>query len=125
MCVCVAFRLECGPSRVGFGVCVSVCVFDCVCLCVVSGEAREGIDVWTFFNFLNFIFFCFVLFFVLCLFRAAPAAYVIPRLRVQLGLQPLTFARATATPDPSHVCDLYYYSSRQHRILNPLSKARD
>ena len=67
LCVCVAFRLECGPSRVGFGVCVSVCVFDCVCLCVVSGEAREGIDVWTFFNFLNFIFF--VLFcFLSCVF---------------------------------------------------------
>ena len=34
------------------------------------------------------------------------------------------YARATATPDPSHVCDLHH-SSRQHQILNPLSEARD
>ena len=31
---------------------------------------------------------------------------------------------ATAMPDPSHVCNLHH-SSRQHQILNPLSKARD
>ena len=29
-----------------------------------------------------------------------------------------------ATGDPSHICDLCH-SSQQHRILNPLSKARD
>ena len=34
------------------------------------------------------------------------------------------YPTATATPDLSHVCDLDH-SSRQHRILNPLSKARD
>ena len=33
-------------------------------------------------------------------------------------------ARATATPDPSHVFELYH-SSQQRRILNPLSEARD
>ena len=32
--------------------------------------------------------------------------------------------RATAMPDPSHVCDLHH-SSWQRQILNPLSKARD
>jgi len=32
--------------------------------------------------------------------------------------------RATAMPDPSRVCDLHH-SSRQGRVLNPLSKARD
>ena len=31
---------------------------------------------------------------------------------------------ATATPDPSHVCDLHH-SSYQCRILNPPSKVRD
>ena len=30
---------------------------------------------------------------------------------------------ATATWDPSHICDLYY--SSQHRIFNPPSEARD
>ena len=34
------------------------------------------------------------------------------------------YATATATPDLSHICNLHY-SSRQHQILNPLSKARD
>ena len=45
----------------------------------------------------------------------------VPRLEVELELQPL--ACTTATPDPSRVCDLHQ-SSQQHRILNPLSEAR-
>ena len=32
--------------------------------------------------------------------------------------------RVTATPDPSHVCNLHH-GSWQHRILNPLNKVRD
>ena len=32
--------------------------------------------------------------------------------------------RATATPDPSHICDLHH-SSQQYQFLNSLSKARD
>ena len=43
-------------------------------------------------------------------------------LGIELELQPP--ACATATPDLSHVCDLPH-SSRQCRILNPLSEARD
>ena len=34
------------------------------------------------------------------------------------------YTPATATADPSHICDLPH-SSRQRRILNPLSEARD
>ena len=41
---------------------------------------------------------------------------------VQSELQLLAYA--TATPAPSHVCNLYH-SSRQRWILNPLSEARD
>ena len=48
----------------------------------------------------------------------------VPRLGVQLELQSPAHARATETQDPSHVCNLHH-SSRQRRILNPLSKARD
>jgi len=48
----------------------------------------------------------------------------VPRLEVESELQLLAYATATATPDPSHVCDLYH-SSQQHRILNPLSETRD
>ena len=44
--------------------------------------------------------------------------------KVQLDLQLLAYVTATATPDPSRVCELHL-SSRQHRILNPLSEARD
>ena len=46
-----------------------------------------------------------------------------PRLGVKLELQPPAYTTATATPDPSHVCDLCR-RSQQHGILNPLSKAR-
>ena len=48
----------------------------------------------------------------------------VPRLGVRLELQPLVYTRATATRDPSRVCDLHH-SSWQRRILNPLSEARD
>ena len=42
----------------------------------------------------------------------------------QIGAITAAYARATATPDPSYICDLYH-SSRQCWILNPLSEARD
>ena len=41
-----------------------------------------------------------------------------------MELQVLAYATATATPDPSHICDLHH-SLRQRRTLNPLSEARD
>ena len=68
---------------------------------------------------------CFWFLFFFFLFRATPAAYgEVPRLRVQSELQLPDHTRATATQDPSHICDLHHIS-RQHQILNPLSKARD
>ena len=48
----------------------------------------------------------------------------VPRLGVKLELQLLTTATATATQDPSRICDLHH-GSRQWQILNPLSEARD
>ena len=48
----------------------------------------------------------------------------VPRLGVESELQLPAYATATATPDLSHVFDVYH-SSWQCRILNPLSKARD
>ena len=45
-------------------------------------------------------------------------------LGVKLELQLLAYTIATAMSDPSCICDLHH-SSGQHRILNPLSKARD
>ena len=48
----------------------------------------------------------------------------VPRLGVESELQLLAYATATATPDPSHVCNLHH-GSWQHWILIPLSEARD
>ena len=48
----------------------------------------------------------------------------VPRLGVKSELQLPAYARATAMPDPSCVCDLHY-RSWQSQILNPLSEARD
>ena len=46
----------------------------------------------------------------------------VPRLGFKSELP--AYATATATPDPSRVCDLHH-SLRQHGIHNPLSEARD
>ena len=48
----------------------------------------------------------------------------VPKLEVKLELQLPAYTTATATQDPSPICDLHH-SSRQHQILNPLSKAKD
>ena len=48
----------------------------------------------------------------------------VPRLGVQSELQLPAYARATATWDPSRICDLQH-SSWQRQILNPLSRVRD
>ena len=48
----------------------------------------------------------------------------VPRLGVELGLQLLAYTTATATPDPSYICDLHH-SLQQCHIFNPLSEARD
>ena len=48
----------------------------------------------------------------------------IPTLVVKLELQLLAYATAIATPDPSHICNLYH-SLWQCWILNPLREAKD
>lgn len=47
-----------------------------------------------------------------------------PRLGVEEELQLPAYTPATATQDPSHLCDLHY-SHKQQWILSSLSKARD
>ena len=47
-----------------------------------------------------------------------------PRPGVELELQLPAYTTATATPDPSHSCDLPH-SLQQCQIVNPLIKARD
>ena len=41
----------------------------------------------------------------------------IPRLGVKLKLQLPAYTTATATPDPSCICDLHHHSSQQCQIL--------
>ena len=53
-----------------------------------------------------------------------PGHMEVPRLGVKSELYPLAYAAATAMRDLSRVCDLCH-SSRQRRILNPPSEARD
>ena len=48
----------------------------------------------------------------------------VPRLGIKLELQLPAYTTATAMRDLSGICNLYH-SSRQHLILNPLSKAKD
>ena len=54
-----------------------------------------------------------------------PRHMEVPRLEVESGPQLPAYARATATQNPSHVCNLHHsFLAAQRRILNPQSKAR-
>ena len=53
-----------------------------------------------------------------------PRHMEVSRLGVQSELWLPSYARTTATRDPSRLCDPHH-SSRQRRIVNPLSKGRD
>jgi len=69
---------------------------------------------------LRMFFFSFFFFFL----GPHPGHMEVPRLGVKSELQLLAYTTATATQNPSHICNLHH-SSQQHQILNPLSKARD
>ena len=58
-----------------------------------------------------------------CFLGPHPWHMEVPRLGVKSKLQLLVYSIATATRDPSHVCDLHQ-DSWQHRIPDPLSQAR-
>ena len=75
------------------------------------------------FKFFHFYFCCFVLF-CFCFLGPCPWHMEVPRLGVKSELQLEAYTTATATQDPSCICNLYH-SSRQHQIPNPLSEARD
>ena len=64
---------------------------------------------------------CFIFYFLIIL-GPHPWHMEVPRLGVTLELQLLAYATASATPDPSHSCDLHC-SLQQCRILNPLTGA--
>ena len=83
------------------------------------GQFHELISVvWFYFLFILFV--CFVFSRAKLVAHGGSQA----RGRIELQLPAYTRATATATWDPSRVCDLHH-SLRQCRILNPLSEARD
>ena len=63
-------------------------------------------------------------FFFLVVLGLHPHHMEVPRRGVKSELWLLAFAIVTATPDPSHVCDLHH-SPQQCWSLNPLSETRD
>ena len=65
----------------------------------------------------------FISIFIFCFSGLHPQHMEVPRLGVQLELQLPAYTTATATLDPSCVCDLHH-SSQQRQILNPLIEAR-
>ena len=63
-------------------------------------------------------FFFFFFFFFFLVFLGPHLQYMeVPRLGVELELQPLDYTTITAMQDPSHICNLCG-SSWQHQILN-------
>ena len=64
-----------------------------------------------------------VSFYFIFLFAAAPVAYGSSQARGRIQATAEAHATDTATPDPSHICELH--SSLQQQCLNLLSKARD
>ena len=79
----------------------------------MTRDSEECNPVFLFFFFWSFVFL-----------GPHPRHMGVPRLGILSELQLPAYARATATPDPSRICDLHH-SSQQRRILNPLSEARD
>ena len=62
--------------------------------------------------------------FFFLLFMTIPAAYGSSQARGQTGAAAEAYAMATATADPSRLCNLGF-SLWHCQILNPLSKAKD
>ena len=81
-------------------------------MCSGGSPRIERLQSWS----LSFFFFCFL--------GLHLQHMEVPRLGVELGLQPPAYTTATATQDLSRVCDLQH-SSRQCWILKPLSTTRD
>jgi len=78
-------------------------------------EAESGV--------LFYLFIC-LFFNLFCFLEPNPQHMAVPRLGGKSELQLPANTTATATWDPSLVCDLHH-SSWQRHILNPLSRARD
>ena len=80
---------------------------------------------WSWFTYwCKWVRFCFVLYCFVGFLGPHPWHMIVPRLGVESELQLLVCIIATATPDPSRICNVHD-SSWQCQILNPMSGARD
>ena len=83
-----------------------------------AGGGDQGFSRWSWEGFIS------VCLFVFGFLGLHPRHMDVPRLGVELELQLLPYATATATQDLSRIRDLHH-RSRQCQLLNPLIKARD
>ena len=101
-------RIECLTIPTG------LIVYDSIC-------SHLFIGVFSFLNFLSF----FLSFFFFFAFLGVHLQHMeVSRLGVESELQLPAYTTATATRDPSRICNLHH-RSRQLQIPNPLNKARD
>ena len=63
-------------------------------------------------------------YFLCCFLGPRPQHVEVPRLGVQSELQLPAYTTATATQNPSHICNLHH-GSGQCQIFNPLTEARN
>jgi len=108
---------------------VSVLQRDCRSSCAIAGtrifiKLLISLTSLIFNFFFVFLSFLLLLLLLLLFLGPLPRHMEVPRLGVESEPQPPAYARATATRDPSCVCNPHH-SSRQLRIVNPLSKGRD
>ena len=89
-----------------------------VCTFLIANDNENFLVVIGYLHIFSLFFFFFVLL------GLHPWHMEVPRLGFELELQLPAYTTATAMPDPSHICSLHH-SSWQHRILNPLTEARD
>ena len=94
-----------------------------VCISLISNDIEHLYKLYAHsqnfcYGFVQLFFVCF------CFLGLHPRHLEVLRLGVESEIQLLAYTTATATPDPSHTCNLHH-SSRQGWIFNPLREARD
>ena len=94
------------------------------CRCAHIYKVPAGFSVCVCFTYFYFIYLCIYFCFLGLYPQAYGSSWKFLGLGVELELEPLAYATATAMRDPSWVCKLHH-SSQQRWVLIPLSKARD
>ena len=102
-------------------------MFDCLLACTAFDEKFSISITFVLLNIMCLLWllsFIFIFLFFIFSFLGLHLKHMVLGLGVESEAQLLPYTTATATKDPSHICDLHH-SSWQCQILNPLSEARD